>query len=67
MNIHIFYIISVIDQGVILRPGPGSNFLAGAGGTDSGRAGTVDFWSRFGAQSGLLVVEIFRINIQYET
>ena len=38
------------------RPGvrfqPGSNFLAGAGSIDSGRAG--EFWSRFGAQSDLL-------------
>ena len=37
--------------GVRFQPGPGSNFLAGAGGTDSGRDRAGDFESRFGAQS----------------
>ena len=40
--------------GVRFQPGPGSNFLARAGGTDSGRGRGRDFWSRFGAQSDLL-------------
>ena len=56
--------------GVKFQLGPGSNFLAGAGGDDSGRGRgrgfLVNIWSPV-LLAGVLTVDIFQISIHNET